>query len=110
MAWIDVNDRLPDLHDDVWDDGDEVVHYKVSDPVLCVYNGGEQTVAVYEIDGDVDFSGWVNCHDSSDLHTVTHWMELPAFIFKETLTDSMMTFWRSMGASRSRTFREITMG
>lgn len=78
MAWIDVNDRLPDLHDDVWEDGDEVVHYKVSDPVLCVYNGGEQTVAVYEIDGDVDFSGWVNCHDSSDLHTVTHWMELPA--------------------------------
>ena len=34
MAWIDVNDRLPDLHDDVWEDGDEVVHYKVSDPVL----------------------------------------------------------------------------
>ena len=27
---------------------------------------------------DVDFSGWVNCHDSSGLHTVTHWMELPA--------------------------------
>ena len=69
MEWIDVNDRLPDLHDDVWEDGDEVVHYKVSDPVLCVYNGGEQTVAVYEIDGDVDFSGWVNCHDSSGLHT-----------------------------------------
>lgn len=78
QMWISVKDKLPDLHDDVWEDGDEIVHYKVSDPVLCVYNGGEQTVAVYEIDGDVDFSGWVNCHDSSDLHTVTHWMELPA--------------------------------
>lgn len=77
VAWIDVNDRLPDLHDDVWEDGDEIVRYKVSDPVLCVYNGGEQTVAVYEIDNDVDFGGWVNCHDSSNLHTVTHWMELP---------------------------------
>ena len=78
MNWISVKDKLPDLHDDVWEDGDEVVHYKVSDPVLCVYNGGEQTVAVYEIDSDVDFGGWVNCHDSSNLHTVTHWMELPA--------------------------------
>lgn len=78
VAWFDVNDRLPDLHDDVWEDGDEIVRYKVSDPVLCVYNGGEQTVAVYEIDNDVDFGGWVNCHDSSNLHTVTHWMELPA--------------------------------
>ena len=79
MAWIEANDRLPDLHDDTLELADEVIAYKVSEPVLCVYNGNEQIVAVYEKDVEVDRKGyWVSFHDGSNLHTVTHWMELPA--------------------------------
>lgn len=78
MDWIDVNDRLPELHDEVWDSDGEIFHYDVSDPVLVAFNNGEQTVACYEVDKDVDFRGWVNVFGSEELHSVTHWMPLPA--------------------------------
>ena len=75
--WIAVGDKLPDLHDEVWDASGEIVHYKISDPCLCVFNGEEMIVAAYEIDSDIDFGGWASCFDSGVLHSVTHWRPLP---------------------------------
>lgn len=75
MSWVSVNDRLPDLHEDFFEDGDERIDFEVSDPVLCVYNGDEQIVAMYEEDDS--FKGWVSPVDGSTLHSVTHWRPLP---------------------------------
>ena len=75
--WIAVGDKLPDLHEEVWDASGEIVHYKISEPCLCVFNGEEMIVAAYEIDSDIDFGGWVSCFDSDVLHSVTHWRPLP---------------------------------
>ena len=55
--WIAAGDKLPDLHEEVWDASGEIVHYK--------------------IDSDIDFCGWVSCFDSDVLHSVTHWRPLP---------------------------------
>lgn len=76
--WISVNERLPDLHPDVWQDGDELVPFNVSDPVLCFYNGGEYVVAVFENDSGTAYTGWTSVADGANLRTVTHWMPLPA--------------------------------
>ena len=74
-VWTSVNDRLPDLHEDFFEDGDERVYFEISDPVLCVYNGDEQIVAVYEEDDHC--KGWVSPFDGASLHSVTHWRPLP---------------------------------
>lgn len=77
QMWISVKDKLPDLHDDTLEVADEVIEYKVSEPVLCVFNNDEQIVAIYEKDeGDKGY--WVDFFGGSCLNSVTHWMELPA--------------------------------
>lgn len=76
MSWISVNDRLPPLHEDFFEDGEERMRFEISEPVLCVFNGGEQIVAMYETDDD-GFKGWVCQFDSSTLNSVTHWRPLP---------------------------------
>lgn len=82
FQWISVNERLPDVHDDAFDDGDEIISFTVSDPVLCVYNDNELIVAVYEIDDNKHF--WVSTFDSCELNTVTHWMPLPDLPWEES--------------------------
>ena len=74
-VWISVEDRLPDLHDDVLEVQDEIIPFKVSNPVLVVFNHDEMGVAVYEKDGEM--TDWVEEFDGSVLHSVTHWMPLP---------------------------------
>lgn len=74
--WISVNDQLPDLHKDSFDDGKEFVEYLVSEPKLVIFNYDEIAVSYYEVDEDTGFKGWVDYH-SNTLHSVTHWMELP---------------------------------
>lgn len=73
--WISVNDQLPDLHEDSFDDGEEYFEFQISDPVLVVFNHDEIAVACYTKDDH--FSGWVMPLDSRVLHSVTHWMQLP---------------------------------
>ena len=70
-------EQLPELHDDVFIDGDERIYFKASDPVLVVYNTDEMTIAVYERDIDIDFEAWIDWHSSDVLHSVSHWMPLP---------------------------------
>lgn len=73
--WISVEDRLPDLHARFLELRDEVIAYKASDPVLCVYDYDEQIVAGYEVDDGRGF--WVDAYSGSELHSVTHWRPLP---------------------------------
>ena len=77
--WIPVEEKLPELHDESFETEDEILYYKVSDPVLVVYNYDNQIVAIYEMDkdedGDYTFEGWMANGDI--LHSVTHWMPLP---------------------------------
>ena len=80
--WIKCTDRLPALHDEVWEVGDERFEYRISDPVLVLFNHDEMLVAAYEIDEGCDdgagaFTGWVIPFDGGHLKSVTHWMELP---------------------------------
>lgn len=77
-VWIKAADRLPELHEDVF----EGEPFLVSEPVLVAYNNGEYLVCVYEKDGSADngpaeFEGWVSAFDSFIPTTVTHWMPLP---------------------------------
>lgn len=73
--WTAVTDRLPDLHEDSFDDGEEYFEFQISDPVLVVFNHDEIAVSCYTKDDH--FSGWVMPLDSRVLHSVTHWMQLP---------------------------------
>lgn len=83
-GWISVNERLPDLHPDAWQDGDDIIPFDVSDQVLCLYNSGEYAVAVFERDGGTAYTGWTSTVDGANLRTVTHWMPLPAPPKEET--------------------------
>jgi len=87
VNWISVKDRLPDLHDEVWEDGETTIHYQASDPCLCVFNTNEQIVAACEIDNDQDGAIWVSVFDGNVLQTVTHWMPLPTLPSEVTAHD-----------------------
>lgn len=80
--WIRVTDRLPELHNESFEteDGERFL-YRISDPVLVLFNHDEMAVAMYERDpddGGYAFEGWVMPLDSRALNSVTHWRPLPA--------------------------------
>lgn len=75
QEWISVDDRLPELHTNEFEDTDgSRVQYATSDEQLVVTTSGFKTKAVYET--NENFCGWSG--DNGDLvRDVTHWMPLP---------------------------------
>lgn len=75
LRWIPVTERMPELHDEEYLDEvtGEMVHYKVSDPILIwLAKGGFMDIGMYERSDAVDDF----CYQGVP-HTVTYWASLP---------------------------------
>lgn len=89
--WISVNDRLPELHEESWEDDGEILRHEFSYPCLCFCVGEDENLPYsYSLERDTNvvigfydtasglLGGWIDDSSGSKLKTVTHWRPLPA--------------------------------
>lgn len=68
-------DKLPPLHEESFEDDDEVIRSMVSDPVLVLLEGGNVKIAQFDHSKHGDY--WFDDYGTVYNQSITYWMPLP---------------------------------